>query len=109
MTLDEAYLAGLAKHTSLSTGSLSYIKANGSPVTASVYKSYQRDFNRDMQDAGYLESFDNTYVLAKASDVSSWGLTPMTSKVFLDGQPLLIGRTISKTNAYWQIYLRFIT
>jgi|ERR1044072_8949966 hypothetical protein len=108
MTLDEAYLAGLSKHAALSTGLLTYTKSDNTVVSASVYKSYQRDSNSDMQDAGYLDSLDNLYVLAKTSDVSTWGLQPMTSKVTLDGTSFLVGRTIGKTNAYWQIYLRNI-
>ena len=108
MNLDEAMLSGLIKHTGLSTGSLTYLKNGTTPVTASVYKSYQRDTNSDMQDAGFMDSLDNLYVLAKTSDVSGWGLLPMKSQVFLDGQSFQIGRTIGKTNAYWQIYLRNI-
>lgn len=108
MTLDEALLSGLVKHASLSSGSLSYVKSNGTTVSASVFKSYQRDNNADMQDAGYLDGLDNLYVLAKTNDVSSWGLQPLTSTVTLDSEQFLIGRTIGKTNAYWQIYLRKI-
>ena len=107
MDLQTAYEMGLAKHTSMNSGSLTY--NNGTTtLTCSVYKSYQRDSNKDQQDAGYLDSLDNLYVLAKASDIQTWGLLPMVSRVTLDGEPFLIGRTIGKTNAYWQIYLRLI-
>jgi hypothetical protein len=108
MTLTEAYTAGLEKHRSLNAGSLSFIKTNGAPVSASVYRSYQRDFTRDMEDAGFNDAFDNLYVLAKTTDVSSWGLLPMTSKVFLDGEQFLIGRTIGTAPGFSQIYLRKI-
>lgn len=106
-SIETALNTALTTAKTLSSGSFSY--HNGTTAfTASVFKSFIRENNKEMQDAGYLESLDNLYVLAKTSDVSGWGLQPMTSKVYLDGESYLVGRTITKSNAYWQVYLRFI-
>jgi len=103
--LESAFNAALAKAKELSKGVLSF--NNGSEtLTCSVYKSVIKDYNRNMQDAGYTPSYDDLYVLASATDVSSWGLQPMTSKVSLDGVDYQLGQTINKTQYFWTIWLR---
>ena len=98
--------AALQKAKSLNSGSLSFLKDGTTPVTASVYRSFLKDYNRDMAESGYEESFDNLHVMAKPSDVSGWGLQPMTSIVTLDGVQYMVGRTTTNTPGYFTIWLR---
>ena len=98
--------AALAKAKALQSGTLSFTKSNGTVVSCTVFKSYLKDQNYDMEDTGYSETLDSMYVLAKPSDVSDWGLVPMKSVVTLDGTQFMIGRTIAKTVSYYTIWLR---
>lgn len=101
----DALAAALDKAIGMNSGVLSFVK-NGTTLTATVYKSVIKDYNRDIANAGYEESLDNLYVLAKPSDVSSWGLQPMTSNVTLDGTPYMVGRTIQTNTSFITIWLR---
>lgn len=104
-SLSSALSAALAKAKQLNSGTLTFVSGS-TTVSATVYKSFLKDQNRDIDDAGYQESYDNLYVMATPADVSSWGLQPMTSNVQLDGVPYMVGRTINKTSDYWTIWLR---
>jgi hypothetical protein len=104
-SLSSALSAALARAKQLNSGTLTYLSGS-TTLSATVYKSFLKDYNRDMDDAGYSETYDNLYVMATPADVSSWGLQPMTSVVKLDGVEYMIGKTINKTTDYWTVWLR---
>jgi len=101
----DALAAALNKAIGMNSGTLTFVK-DGTTVSATVYKSILKDYNRDPANAGYEETYDNLYVLAKPSDVQDWGLQPMTSEVKLDGVDYMTGRSINKTTSFWTIFLR---
>lgn len=103
--LEAALNTALTYVKALSSGTLNYVSGS-TPLTASVYKSFIRDYSREMDNTGYQQTYDNLYVLVKPSDVASWGLKPMTSEVTLDGVAYMTGRTINTTLGYTTIFLR---
>jgi hypothetical protein len=100
---DLATLLGQAldKLTTLNPGTLTF---GGESI--SVFKSFLRNVNRQMNDFGYDDSFDDLYVLAKPADISSWNLQPLKSTVTLDGVSYKLGRSTTTTPGYVTLWLR---
>ncbi len=97
--------AGLDKLISISPAVLSY-QSGSTTVSASVARSYTRYERRTFKNAGVEDTFDDMYVMARPSDVESWGLEALKSQVALDSEPMMIGNTIKKSIAFWKIFLR---
>lgn len=105
MNLDSMLYSALGVLRNYSSGSFSFVN-DGTPVTASVYKSHSQYLSSELRDATYSDTFDDLFVIAKAGDVSTWNLVPKKSEVWLDGVAYKTGNTINKTRQYWTIYLR---
>lgn len=106
--LNSLFAAGLSYVKNQASASLTYLSGS-TTVSASVYKSFVREYTRDLKDAGAEQGFDNLYVLASPSAVQNWGLVPMKSNVDLDGVHYTVGRTINKAPGYWTVWLRYRT
>lgn len=101
---DQVLRQGLEKLIDISSGEITYISASV-PVHATVHRSYSQYDNSSPESNGYMR-MDNTYVLARTEEVNTWGLIPQVSEIDLDGATYILGTSIVKNNAYWQIYLR---
>lgn len=105
MNVTAALTQALNHLKQVNNATLTYVSGS-TTVSASVFKSYIQTNGAEVKDAGLDFSMDDTFVLATPSDVSSWGLTPMKSKVSLDGVQFMVGNNIIKSAAHWQIWLR---
>jgi hypothetical protein len=101
MDVTAALNAGLDVLKKINAGTLTY---NGQSIT--VFKSYLRNRSREMQENGYMDGYDDLYVLAKLSDVSSWGLLPQKTLVTLDGVEYRVGQSTTSCAGYMTIFLK---
>lgn len=101
--INDLFKGGLDLLIKQSPGSLVYASQ-----TVTCYKSVYRDNNRTQEITGFDDSLDNLYVLCKASDVSTWDIEPLQSHIVLDGVEFCIGKSITKNESYWTIWLRSI-
>lgn len=105
MNLNQAQLLGLEKMISLNSGTLQH-SGSGVINRATVYQSAYRDANWSVDNTGFQEDYDNLYVMAKTSDVSSWNLKPLKTEVTLDGVKYMTGKTITVNGPATTIWLR---
>lgn len=93
--------AGLDKLIQINPGTLTY---NDQSVT--VFKSFLRNQNRQLNAIGYEDTYDDLYVLVKPSDIASWNLQAMKTLVYLDGVAYRLGRSTTTTPGYITLWLR---
>lgn len=101
MTLAQALNNGLELLKQQNPGTLVY---NGHTIT--VFKSFLRNENRQMQLDGYTLQYDDLYVLAKPSDVANWNIVPNKTVVKLDNVDYVVGQSTTTTPGYVTIWLR---
>jgi len=101
-TLTEVLSAGLNKLIELNPATLT--NTTGTSIT--VFKSFLKNQDRKMSEYGYDDSYDDLYVLAKPTDVASWTLEPLKTKVLLDGVQYYLGKTTTTTPGYITLWLR---
>lgn len=101
MNLNQAQLAGLNALIRLNGGTLTF---RGSSV--SVYKSAYTDRSNSMDSEGLGVSLDNLFVMARSTEVASWGLKPFIHEVTLDGVAYMTGKTVTTTGPATTIWLR---
>lgn len=106
MNVSAALTGALNRLKSINSGTLSFVDANGNTQSATVFKSYAFTNRREQRETGYEQHYDDLYVMATPADVETWGLTPMSSEVSLDGVAYMVGNNIVKTPVHWQIWLR---
>jgi hypothetical protein len=105
----ECLLAGLELVQSYSSASFAYLKDGTTPVTCSVYDSFGHSQTYETVESGYDRVFSDKSVIAKTSDVGTWGIEPKKSLVYLNGVPYLVGGVVTYTDIYQWISLRAYT
>ena len=98
-------LLGLAEAQAFSNASFSYLSASV-PVTCSVYQSYGYNVRYETDTFEYQKVYEDNSVVAKATDVGTWGLEPKKSEVHVDGVAFMVGGIVTYTPGYWWISLR---
>ena len=103
--VESLILAGWQAAFDVSPATLSYLSGS-TTVSASVVSSYGAGHKYQMNENNFIKEYLDYSVLAKTSDVSSWGLEPLKSKVVVDGTTYLVGGLITKNKLIYQITLR---
>ena len=101
-------LIGLAQAQAFSSASFSYLSGS-TPLTCSVYQSFGNSVRYETDTFEYNKIYEDNSVIAKVSDVGTWGLEPKKSKVYVNGIPFMIGGLVTYTPAYYWISLRRYT
>lgn len=104
----EELLLGLAEAQSMSSATFSYLSGS-TPLTCSVYQSFGFNVKYETDTFEYQKIYEDQSVIAKVSDVGTWGLEPKKSKVHVNGFPYMIGGVVTYTDIYYWISLRRYT